>query len=70
MSKGNGAGNAAGKKKKRLSQLGDLLGAAAELTRPRGESHAGSSSNTNFGKAPIPSSNPFDEQNTEDAAGR
>ena len=58
----------AAKKKKQLGQLSDLLGAAAKLTSG-GDAHVGSSSNTDFGKAPIPSNNPFDEQNTEDAAG-
>ena len=56
------------KRKKQLGQLSDVLGAAAKLTGG-GTAHVGSSSNQDFGKAPIPSNNPFDEQNTEDAAG-
>ena len=56
------------KRKKQLGQLSDVLGAAAKLTGG-GTAHVGSSSNQDFGKAPIPSNNPFDEQNSEDAAG-
>ena len=56
------------KRKKQLGQLSDVLGAAAKLTGG-GTAHVGSSSNQDYGRAPIPSNNPFDEQNTEDAAG-
>ena len=40
-------------RKKQLGQLSDVLGAASKLTGG-GTAHVGSSSNTDFGKAPIP----------------
>ena len=42
------------KKKKQLGQLSDLLGAASDLTKGGGGAYGGSSSNQNYGRAPIP----------------
>ena len=41
-------------KKKRLEALSGILGAASDLTRNRDGGGAGSSSNQDYGRAPIP----------------
>ena len=48
------AAEKAAKKKKQLEALSGILGAASDLTRGGGGGGVGSSSNTDFGRAPIP----------------
>ena len=58
-------------KKKKDSSLSDLLGAAAELASGGGDVGGVSATSQSYGKGPVPENiNPFDEEDTENAAGR
>ncbi len=52
---GNGktAAQKEAEKKEKLKKLSQILGAASDLTRG-GDAYSGSSSNTDFGRAPVP----------------
>ena len=59
------------KRKKQLSQLKDVLGAAAGLASGGGSVGGVSSTSQSYGSGPVPEDiSPFDEEDTENAAGR
>ena len=59
------------KKKKKGPGLKEVLSAAAELTSGGGGGGSGvSATSQSYGRGPVPERSPFDEEDTENAAGR